>query len=214
MYLDKIPKDLHFIWVGLKPIHEKYIETLKKLAIICARDGFELNIWVDQNSANTNNDAFQSIESLKVRTVESLLKDILNENGSPYSPEEKLLICKTIAFELLPPANPAAAADFLRIEIIRLHGGTYLDTDINMPGILDSGVGALSRALNLEDFSALFGVGIQGSNNHFISAAPQHSIITECMKTMLEKTNKPYYRAKQLYDEQYRIYENLPKYTT
>ncbi|HSX20485.1 MAG TPA: glycosyltransferase [Gammaproteobacteria bacterium] len=125
-----IPRELHLIWIGGN-MPKDYLANLQHLASLCEniQPVYEVNIWTDAGSRQANAAQFKQIAGLTVRHIEGeLLKNLLS-NDSPYTDIEKKHFLKWMLFEYLAPANYAAVSDLLRIEILRQHGGLYLDTD-------------------------------------------------------------------------------------
>lgn len=63
----KIPKKIHYIWVG-GSIPEKYLNNLLAVCEVAARSGFEVNLWVDKekNYYNTLNKMQKNIDPLNL----------------------------------------------------------------------------------------------------------------------------------------------------
>ncbi len=49
MLKGKVPKKIHFIWLG-SPIPQKYLFSISELSSVAKRSGFTINLWVDKES--------------------------------------------------------------------------------------------------------------------------------------------------------------------
>lgn len=96
-----IPKIIHRVWFGPKPLPESTISFLEKQFVICAN--YDHRLWNEENTS-------------------TLFPFMLN--GSAV---------------MLQDARPNSVikSDILRYELLRLFGGIYLDTDIEMMRTFD-----------------------------------------------------------------------------
>lgn len=159
-YDDKIPPKIHFIWVG-GDIPEKYLRTIQQIAGAAKQSDFELNLWVEyeNNYENTSTAANISISNLKIRKVNELANNMIDDDfykgnirnleqeaedemANEDDNKEKASLTKeddthnkyekfwtTVNNEMVGYKNLATAADLLRLEILRQEGGYYFDTD-------------------------------------------------------------------------------------
>lgn len=129
----EIPHKFHLIWVGGR-IPAKYIKNLQTLTRLSKEidANFTVNIWTDAGSRTINAHAFAKVSGLTIRNVETEILNNILGSASPYTSFEQENFMHWVLFEYLAPANYAAIADLLRIEILRLEGGVYLDTDLEI----------------------------------------------------------------------------------
>ena len=91
-----IPKYIHRIWLGSKPLPESAFTFLKKQTIICS--GYEHQLWTQEKA--------------------SALFPFMLEGSAVMLQDERL--------------SPVVKSDILRYEVLRLFGGIYLDTDVEI----------------------------------------------------------------------------------
>jgi len=191
-----IPKMFHYIWVGGK-IYPEYLEHIRYFARVCAKSGYAVKIWVDTSSYFENRDDFYDIENLTLCHTENILQNLVDDDESGYTIQEKEDFIKSIYFEYLSPPNYAAVSDFLRIEILRQEGGIYLDTDT----MLHAYTKQQDIVLDI-DFSILNKIGIAHTdrNNNLIAASINHPALIACGKMMIDKMTEQH----SLPEEEYR----------
>lgn len=128
-----IPKQIHLIWLG-GAMPQKYLDNIANLTALCnqLQPVYTVNLWTDQSSRNNNAQAISQIKQLKIRDVKTELLSQTMAANSPYTENEKQQFENWLQLEYLTPANYAAIADLLRIEILRQEGGLYLDTDVTI----------------------------------------------------------------------------------
>ncbi len=145
-----IPQKIHFIWVG-GSIPPQYLRTIQKVTEVAKRDGYEVNLWVDdpKNYHKTAAKEDINVPDLKIREIKNELfqpmkNDPFYKGTDPNFPQPKdtapgeraKLFQKCVERELIGFKNLAAAADFLRYEILRKEGGWYFDTDTYFPELM------------------------------------------------------------------------------
>lgn len=158
--MPKIPKIIHFIWVGPNPLPDKYIENILRWAQ--QNPSFQVNLWVDRKSAverapAETKAASSAVESdfekgLKVQKAwyttafPKAARNILGADATPEQVQNLLgrimqreitdekMISAAVRYEIdrLQP-NYGAASDLLRYAILTHFGGCYFDTDVR-PG--------------------------------------------------------------------------------
>lgn len=155
----RLPKKLHFIWVGDDPIPEKYMRTMLAVAAIAKRDGFDFNLWVDNpkifNKSLNKLDKYQVLDNInpeklgiRLRDVNELKPRMIGKNADDFykgtDPNFKLAknegdrgknFWRYVERERVGSKNLAAAADFFRYEIMRQEGGYYFDVDTEFPDV-------------------------------------------------------------------------------
>ena len=141
-FIDKTPpKRIHFIWVG-SSVPDKYlIHTIIKMSLLAKRSQFEFNLWVDNDRNFTH--AFSNLKingfqfdimakpadlGIRLRPIQSLISSMKQDRFYQKNNHLKAF-CHDVSREMVGFKNLAAAADFLRYEILRQEGGFYFDTD-------------------------------------------------------------------------------------
>ena len=99
--IKKIPKIIHFIWVG-SVIPHKYIKSIISCKII--NPLWNIYLWYD--NPNTNNISLSGIEKHHISELNIITQDSYNFIN-----------------------NYGFKADLLRLEIVNIHGGIYSDID-------------------------------------------------------------------------------------
>ena len=158
---NKIPKEIHLIWLG-GALPQKYLQNIFRLVSLAHRNGFTVNLWVDDNSnfdksvreLSKQHDVEISekvLSLIKIKNIEQLLNRDSSKGIAPTLPKffktsdyyiryEKTW--KTIWKKLWTIIhaemtgklhNYAAASDILRLMILEQYGGYYLDTDLVIP---------------------------------------------------------------------------------
>jgi len=98
--MNKMPKILHFIWLGSKISMSQLIS----IAVIAKNNlDWQVNLWIDDNNV------VRDIQNITTRYISEI--DLVNKK---IFDEEKML---------------ASKADILRYEIVYKYGGMYLDID-------------------------------------------------------------------------------------
>lgn len=115
----KIPKILHFIWLGKKVIPQPFLDNMAFFAAEMARLGGESFLWFDDMNTVYRNPWFHE-NGVKPVPVGSLFS---NEQNMPGFFDFRA------ALYTVPP-NYGIASDMLRYQIIEKVGGYYLDCDI------------------------------------------------------------------------------------
>ncbi len=158
--IEPIPRKIHFIWLG-GPIPEHYLRSIAGLAKLAKKDGYEINLWVDneKNYAKTADQCNISIPNLNIRNIRSELYE--KQNNDPFYQNDssdfalQLITAKrfqiSVERELIGFHNFAAASDLLRLEILRQEGGWYFDTDTEFPDINPPYPPSLNRNVDLRD---------------------------------------------------------------
>lgn len=150
------PQKIHFIWLG-GPIYPKYLKSIQGVAELAKIDGYEINLWVD-NERNYYKTADQEqihIPNLRIRKIReelyanqihdpfylgndpdfSIKKDEATNDDEEKPGDRSKHFQSYVERELVGFKNFAAAADLLRLEILRQEGGWYFDTDTYFPNI-------------------------------------------------------------------------------
>lgn len=129
----QIPHKFHLIWLGGR-IPTKYVNNIQTLTQLSKNldPNFSINIWTDQSSRELNTSEFAHISGLTIRNIESEILHAMQTPNNLYTSFEQANFIKWVLFEYLAPTNYAAIADLLRIEILRMEGGVYLDTDVEI----------------------------------------------------------------------------------
>lgn len=194
-----VPSKIHFIWVG-GAIPEKYLKKLQQIAKTAELSGFEINLWVDNemNYIKTSVNSGIDIPNLNLRNVNEL-KSQMREDPFYQEDDRFIKFWEYVGRERVGFKNLAAAADLLRFEIIRQHGGYYFDTDIDF--ILDEksrfiadeiplGIKAhidVGISLANSDFNdPLYMARVNDTNNDIIAAEPYHTVLEQTIQNAME----------------------------
>ena len=118
MVSTSIPKKIHFIWVG-GDIPEQYLSNIAYYRTLARQSGFEVNLWTDQEAH-----ILKPAHAIGLDLADLHLKDIRELDPS----NTKLWHC--IDEESVGAHNYAAAADILRLMILKQEGGYYFDVDL------------------------------------------------------------------------------------
>lgn len=118
-----VPKNLHFIWVGLKILPDQNIDRIRKWMNL--NPGLKFTLWVDkQGTERELLSQYTEIFASELKNQQLTIKDITEENVSSDA----------IRYEIdrMRP-NYGAASDLLRYNILPKFGGAYYDFDIDPP---------------------------------------------------------------------------------
>jgi hypothetical protein len=126
-----IPKQLHLIWVGGKPLPPKYAAHIQQW--VTRNPDFQICLWQDRvgTAAEALSATVHHLEQLDLTVSHNaedkpqvLIKDI-TEAG---------VVSDMARYEIdrMRP-NYGAASDILRYRILHMYGGMYVDTDVNPP---------------------------------------------------------------------------------
>jgi hypothetical protein len=122
--MKKIPKIIHFVWVGNEPLPDKYAENIRTWA--SQNPNFNIILWVDKKGSPPEvAQAYKEGSIGLPRTSKRFqIKDISEQGISD----------DFIRYEIdkLRP-NYGAASDLIRYKALYEHGGVYLDTELQ-PG--------------------------------------------------------------------------------
>ncbi len=131
-----IPKSIHLIWLG-GSIPQEYLENIFKLAPYAKKNGFKVNLWVDNDfnfhgAVNRFHNTNRNVEISNTLKSAITLKNIMELKTDPQTVNDKIL-WKIIHSETTGLfCNYAAASDILRLMILKKEGGYYFDTDLKM----------------------------------------------------------------------------------
>lgn len=115
-----IPKILHFIWIGYKPKYIDYtIQAYKKV-----NPQFEINLINYTNSQLESLYFDKAIYTELDQHIYNLLNSIFNNNG--YYDLLQFLVTNVY---MADTAFIQTFCDILRLEVLNLYGGIYLDCD-------------------------------------------------------------------------------------
>lgn len=205
----EFPKIIHFIWLG-GLIPEKYYDSIRSLAIVAERSGFEINLWTDnpkkqqglvERWVSSDMDVAWpktfveklGILNLRVREISELISRM--ERDEFYQDRSFLnAFIANVNRELIGFSNYAAASDLLRLEILRQEGGYYLDTDtefeINDDYMLSPDIRVLGFMTNISFSCSVHNgnavqVEYRGINNDIIAALPNHVIIQNTIRSII-----------------------------
>lgn len=146
----KVPKIIHYIWLG-GPIYREYWLTITKMATIARANGYKVWVWVD-NSRNLkrlktkpnseigisnakrvlrNNDTYDhyinKIKSIEIKSIYDFEKQTKELKDLPHNFYNNFW--RSVKDEMVGLKNYGAASDLLRYFILYIYGGLYFDTD-------------------------------------------------------------------------------------
>lgn len=118
-----IPKILHFIWIGQKPLYLNFaIQAYKKF-----NPDFEVKLVHYTNSQLESLYFDRSINSLQDQQVYDLLDKLINHDA--YHDLVQNLVCGDGCINYFATPFIQLFCDILRLELLNLHGGLYVDCD-------------------------------------------------------------------------------------
>lgn len=199
--LPPLPKKIHFIWVG-GPIPGGYLTNILKLTNMVVKNGFEVNIWVDDEKNISHPKEKSShvilegqvpkIPGLKIRNINELHTKIKNDPFFKENDRYKAL-ASYINKDMVGFKNLAAVSDLLRYVILYLEGGCYTDTDvkfikIKQPEFIKENPLSAGFAVNFGAYGDSFPyfTRIEG-NNDVIVSLPQHPVMKDAICASLAK---------------------------
>lgn len=129
-----VPKVLHFIWFGTKPIGAAVRQNLSEWATRADAAGYRMHLWVDDDARNTNGDFLDSLTEgatyVEISDVGVLQRPDLVQPDVDVT-EELTLALRHGIYNM--------ASDLARYAILQREdggGGIYIDVDI-APGEVD-----------------------------------------------------------------------------
>lgn len=121
-----IPKVMHFIWLGTRPIPDRDVETIRRWCEL--NPDFTIRFWVD--SVGTRHDIIDNYAQERYFKIymeqgQFFFHDVSKDPG---------VICPEIRYEIdrFRP-NYGAASDLMRYFILAKYGGVYFDGDTLPP---------------------------------------------------------------------------------
>lgn len=118
-----IPKIIHLIWVGTRPLPDSYIENIKKWATL--NPDFTIKLWGDSQG---------TLPTIAQKTADKIATADLGDRVQLVDVNTEGMMIETARYEIdrMRP-NYGAASDILRYEILREQGGAYFDCDVTPP---------------------------------------------------------------------------------
>jgi len=184
-----LPAKIHFVWVG-GPIPEKYLHSIRRLAIAAAKSGIEVNLWTN-SQANYEKTAekldLPMPDNFRIRDIQEL-KEGMGKDELYQSDERFERFWNYVNREMVGLKNLAAASDILRYEILRQEGGYYFDTDTEFEldeksvltiDPLEHGFKKIGSLLQ-DKLHDMF------DGNDIIAAVPNHPAIQQVLLNVLE----------------------------
>lgn len=124
------PKIINFVWIGSN-IPPKYLFEIQKLAAAGKRDGFEVNLWVDNKDKYMKNHLMGNRFNSNLNLIDINELRIQMATDPFYQENNRLArFISCVEREAIGFYNYAAVSDLIRYEILRQKGGYYFDTDI------------------------------------------------------------------------------------
>lgn len=130
-----LPKKIHVLWLG-SDLSENKLERLHKLAARCHEKEFELNLWLEDEAQFLRPLSLveMSFPNIKIRLVNDLC-----ESFKKYcTTDGYVALMNAMRREMVGSSNFATVSDFMRIMILILHGGIWLDMDVVVPSFIDT----------------------------------------------------------------------------
>lgn len=156
---ERIPKIVHFIWVGPRPFPRESVENVRTW--MAKNPEWTFNFWTDRNRP-------LPCPGMKLRKVQDLkflkLKDCFAKAD-----------------------NPAEKSDLLRCEILYQEGGVYVDHDVKCFKSFDPFNKSYDFycGIDMPNTSSL--PSCVFTTNNLIGARPGHPILMHCMQNLVEK---------------------------
>lgn len=183
------PKVINYIWIG-GLIPKKYLMNVFKMSAIAKKSGFTVCLWLEKSAhyyGSLLKEDLPEIQGVVLCSINRLLDNLKNDAFYKNSDHRRRAFISCITREMHGLKNLAAAADFLRLEILR-KGGYYFDIDTE----LDLNTKDKLSVDNLE-----FGILITGklsdintktyrSGNDMIAALPNHPVIINTLVDLLK----------------------------
>ncbi|TAK74023.1 MAG: hypothetical protein EPO11_07555 [Gammaproteobacteria bacterium] len=208
---EELPKKMHFVWLG-GPITEQYLQSIGKLSSLATANGFEVNIWVDNEKNITaplekmlrernmpDVEIPAEVFGIKVRNINELQEEMKND---PFYQQGNRLkqFNSYVNREMIGFRNLASASDLLRYEILRQEGGYYFDcdTEFRLTGKEDVAPDSppLGIVTNTEfSFTKKTGkIELKTATNDILGVVPHHpvieNVINQSMKNYQEFDKK------------------------
>ena len=171
----EIPRKLHFIWIGSN-VPEKYLHNI--FSFFSA--DYDITLWTDnENSYCKTLSELNMSRKLIIKNIKTVIEEI-----HTYMPNIGALTQCMWREMIGLYYNRAAAADILRLYILYIHGGIYMDVDIRTLlkfrgfGQLICKHGVLYRCNGKTKL---------GGNNDIIASIPFSSLIKQMILTSLAR---------------------------
>ncbi|PCI95855.1 hypothetical protein COB11_00950 [Candidatus Aerophobetes bacterium] len=162
--LNKIPKFIHFIWIGPKDFPSNSIKNV--ISWVEKHPAYEVCFWSDRDRPLPH-------PEMKFRKVQDFnwgyLEDLYHDSD-----------------------NYAEKADLLRYEILFQEGGIYVDHDVECYKPFDKFVSGYDLFCGLEPLHAPLGSTAVEACNNLIGACPSHPILKKAIE--LSQKNWEYYK--------------------
>lgn len=187
-YKFTIPKKLHFIWLGGE-LPEKYFRNIT--SFIVHNYDYEVTLYIEKeiHYYNTLYKAGHSSlwnKRIKLEKLENVCREIYK-----FIPEtRKLTTC--LYQELIGNfCNKSAAADILRLFVLYLYGGVYLDVDLSVKFNADGCANLFGKLECKHGFlfhvqESIINEGLNG-NNDILASVPRAPLIKQMIITCIER---------------------------
>jgi hypothetical protein len=171
-----IPKKLHFIWIGSN-VPEKYIHHIFSFF---NNTDYNITLWTDnENYYHKTLLELSMSHKLVIKNIKTVIEEI------HVQVPNIIALTRFIWREMIGLYyNRAAAADILRLYILYIHGGIYIDVDIRTL-LKFRGFGQLTCKHGVLYRSS--GKTKLGGNNDIIASIPFSSLIKQMILTSLAR---------------------------
>lgn len=119
--MQPVPKVMQFVWVG-GPIPDKYIANIQKWS--AQNPDYTVNLWIDTAAT----DPSKVVDAVKKAHIPGVVVKDLNGDAKrllDHAPTKTFYQDEVTGLH----ANYAAACDLIRLEILDVEGGVYIDVD-------------------------------------------------------------------------------------
>ncbi|WP_084386940.1 MULTISPECIES: TcdA/TcdB catalytic glycosyltransferase domain-containing protein [unclassified Anabaena] len=172
-----IPNNMHFVWLGGRVPEERQKNIQQWVQAV---PGVRINLWLDENSQQATS---EDLDNLKQQGVTIRLVSELYNRSDRLQKVAKGL--PTVDEEGVNVGATGALSDIVRLEILKIEGGTYMDSD-NKPG---------ENAAKFKDMTAPLGVRLgwgklnwsEAFSNDAISAAANNEYIQQYLELVYKK---------------------------
>jgi len=121
----RVPKTLHYIWVGTRLLGPKHLQNVANSAVI--NPHWKIIMWLDRLPAPEELSFFKANPNVSSRPAGPITYSFIQDEAKNMRNWDILYHLNSTS---LPNTIGAALSDILRLELLYLYGGVYLDIDI------------------------------------------------------------------------------------